>query len=147
MSNLIDSCDVDIRVRYAEVDRAGALHHSRFWLYFEIGRTELLRRKNMTYRCCEEAGVFFVVVKCAARYFAPARYDDVLTLTTRMTQCRSARINHTYQLKRKSDGQLLATAETTLACVDREGKIIPIPAPLGKNCLRNAGKHIVQDAL
>ena len=122
-----DSCDIEIRVRYPEVDQMGVLHHSRFWVYYEMGRTELLRQAGVTYADCEQAGVFFVVAKCSARYMAPARYDELLVLTTRIVKFGAARIDHAYELKRKSDGQLLATAETTIACVSREGKIIPIP--------------------
>lgn len=121
------SCDLEIRVRYVEVDQMGALHHSRFWVYYEMGRTELLRRCGISYADLEKAGVFFVVAKCSARYLAPARYDDVLTLTTKITRMGAARIDHAYELKRQSDGQLLATAETTIACVDRTGQIIAIP--------------------
>jgi acyl-CoA thioester hydrolase len=123
----IDSCDIEIRVRYAEADAMGVLHHSRYWVYFEMGRTELLRRQGVAYSDCEKAGVFFVVAKCSARFLAPARYDNVLTLTTRIARTGAARIDHAYELKRASDGKLLATAETTLACVNRDGQIIPIP--------------------
>ena len=121
------SCDIEIRVRYAEVDAMGVLHHSRFWVYFEMGRTELLRRGGVTYAELEKAGTFFVVAKCEARYLAPARYDDLLTLTTRITRMGAARIDHVYELKRSSDGVAVATAETTIACVDRTGQIIAIP--------------------
>ena len=121
------SCDIEIRVRYAEVDAMGVLHHSRFWVYFEMGRTELLRQSGVTYADLEKVGVFFVVAKCAARFMAPARYDDELVLTTSITRTGAARIDHAYALKRASDNLLLATAETTLACVDRQGQIIAIP--------------------
>ncbi len=121
------SVDIEIRVRYPEVDQMGVLHHSRYWVYFEMGRTELLRAAGVTYADCEKAGVFFVVAKCSAKFMAPARYDDLLVLTTRITKMGAARIDHAYELKRKSDGALLATAETTIASVSREGRIIPIP--------------------
>jgi len=123
----VQECDIEIRVRYAEVDPMGVLHHSRYWVYFEMGRTELLRAGGITYRHCEEAGVLFVLSKCSARFLAPARYDDVLTLTTRIVRMGLARIDHAYELRRKHDGLLLATAETTLACVNRGGEVIPIP--------------------
>ena len=123
----LPSCDLTVRVRYAEVDQMGSLHHSRFWVYFEMGRTELLRKSGVTYANLEKAGVFFVVAKCSARFMAPARYDDELVLTTSITRTGAARIDHAYALKRASDGLLLATAETTLACVDRQGQIIAIP--------------------
>ncbi len=77
--------------------------------------------------CLERAGVFFVVAKCSARYVGAARYDELLTLTTTISRMGAARIDHSYQLRRKGDGLLLATAETTLACVDRRGQIVPIP--------------------
>jgi acyl-CoA thioester hydrolase len=127
MTNPPTSCEIEIRVRYAEVDAMGVLHHSRFWVYFEMGRTELLRQAGVAYRDLEEKGVFFVVAKCSARYLAAARYDDVLTLSTRIPRMGAARIDHAYELKRKADGVLLATAETTIACVDRAGQIIAIP--------------------
>jgi acyl-CoA thioester hydrolase len=119
--------DLEIRVRYAEVDAMGSLHHSRYWVYFEMGRTELLRAAGVAYRDLEAQGVFFVVAKCSARFLAPAHYDDVLVLTTRITRMGAARIDHAYELKRKDGNLLLATAETTLACVDRTGRIIAIP--------------------
>ena len=127
MADKLDRCDVEIRVRYAEVDQMGSLHHSRYWVYFEMGRTELLRAQGIAYRDLEAAGVFFVVAKCSAAFRAPAGYDDVLVLTTRVGRLGQARIDHAYELRRKGDGVLLATDQTTLACVDRGGQIIPIP--------------------
>jgi len=118
--------DIEIRIRYAETDRMGYLHHSRYAVLFEMGRTELLRRRGIAYRDLEEAGVFFVVTKLAVRFMAPARYDDVVRLTTRVARMTTARIDHTYQLQR-ADGTPLAEGETTLACVDRDGRVTPIP--------------------
>ena len=87
----------------------------------------------MVYRDVEATGVFMVIAKCSAKYHAPARYDDVLTLTTTRARFTAARIDHSYELKRKSDGALLVTAETTLACVDPDGRVQPIP-----EAIRNA---------
>ena len=113
----------------------GALHHSRYWVYFEMGRTEMLRSQGVAYSDLEKEGVFFVVAKCEAKFRAPARYDDVVVLTTRIDRMGAARIDHVYELKRKADGLLLATAQTTLACVDRGGQIIAIPDFIrGKEC-------------
>ncbi|MDY6914040.1 MAG: thioesterase family protein [Planctomycetota bacterium] len=130
MQTPVQSCDLEIRVRYAEVDRMGVLHHSRYWEYFEMGRTELLRQNGAVYRELEARGVFFVVARCSARFSAPARYDDVLRLTSRVVKIGQAKINHAYELRRVNNSgepELLATAETTLACVSGEGQIIPIP--------------------
>jgi acyl-CoA thioester hydrolase len=113
------------RVRYPEVDAMGYVHHSRYLQYFEMGRVELLRSMGRSYADLEREGVFFVVVKAECRYKAPARYDEELTLTTRVTKQTHVRLDHAYELKR---GQtLLAEATTTIACVGRDGQLQQIP--------------------
>jgi len=120
-------CELALRVRYAETDPMGVLHHSRYFVYFEMGRTELLRLAGFRYRDLEERGVLFVVFKAACQYKFPARYDDELRLLTRIERITRSRIDHSYELIRAADSRLLATAQTTLACVDRTGQVIPIP--------------------
>ena len=116
---------ITIRVRYPEVDAMGYLHHSRYLQYFEMGRVELLRAAGFSYADLERQGVFFVVVKAEVRYKAPARYDEELTLSTRVVRQTTVRIDHAYELKR--DGVMLAEATTTIACVDRAGDLRQIP--------------------
>jgi acyl-CoA thioester hydrolase len=116
---------ITIRVRYPEVDAMGYLHHSRFLQYFEMGRIELLRSLGFSYADLEKQGVFFVVVKVECRYKAPARYDEELTLVTRVVKQTQVRIDHAYELRR--DGTLLAEASTTIACVGRDGQLMAIP--------------------
>jgi len=125
MCKQLTSYEIEIRVRYAECDCMGVLHHAKYYEYFELARTELLRANGVRYRDLEEKDILFVVAKAECRYLKPARYDDLLKLTVRVTRQTRARIDHEYQLYR--DGILLCKAETTLACVNREGKIIPIP--------------------
>lgn len=103
----------------------GYLHHSRFLQYFEIGRVELLRSRGQSYADLERAGIFFVVTKAQITYRAPARYDDLLQLTTRLVRQTHVRFDHTYELRR--DGVLLAEGATTIAAVGRDGKVIEIP--------------------
>ena len=119
---------INIRVRYPEVDAMGYLHHSRFFQYFEMGRVELLRARGISYAELERQGVFFVVVKVDCKYRAAARYDEELTLTTRVTRQAHVRIDHAYELKRGET--VLAEAHTTIACVDREGRLREIPEEL-----------------
>ncbi len=123
----LDSIDIEFRVRYAETDRMGVVHHSRYFVYFEMGRTELLRKHGIAYRDLEDAGVFFVVAKLSAKFLAPARYDDVLVLSTHTERITTARIDHSYVLRRKDDLAVLTQAESTLACVNGQGQIIAIP--------------------
>ena len=127
----VESGLIEIRVRYGEVDRMSVVHHAKYWNYFEMGRTELLRSRGTAYSDLEGRGIFLVVAACEARYHAPARYDDVLVLSTRQVKTGRARIDHAYELKRKSNGELIATATTTLACVDGEGRVTSLP-----DCLR-----------
>jgi acyl-CoA thioester hydrolase len=119
---------ITIRVRYPEVDGMGYLHHSRYLQYFEMGRVELLRSLGHSYADLEKQGVFFVVVKVQVNFKAPARYDELLTLTTRVDRQTTVRIDHSYELKR--DSTLLATGQTTIACVDRQGVLQQIPENL-----------------
>ena len=114
-----------IRVRYAETDRMGLLHHANYLVYFEEGRTELLRSLGFTYRDLEDQGFLLVLTKAEVRYRAPARYDDLLTLHTTVMRTTSVRIDHSYRLMRND--VLLAEGSTTLACVDREGRIQSLP--------------------
>jgi len=114
-----------LRVRYPEVDAMGYLHHSRYLQYFEMGRVELLRDLGFRYADLEQRGVFFVVVKAEVRYRAPAKYDDELTLYTKVVKQTHVRFDHGYELKRGAE--LLAEGSTTIACVDRTGQLIQIP--------------------
>jgi acyl-CoA thioester hydrolase len=119
---------IQIRVRYPEVDGMGYLHHSRFLQYFEMGRVELLRSLGHSYAELEQVGVFFVVVKAQINFRAPAKFDDLLTLTTKIVKQTYVRIDHAYELKR--DTTLIADGTTTIACVDRTGQLVQIPEAL-----------------
>ncbi len=119
------SGEISIRVRYAETDRMGLLHHANYLVYFEQGRTELLRSRGLTYKELEDQGFLLVLTKVEVRYRSPARYDDLLTLRTSVERTTSVRIDHRYELFR--DGTLLAEGTSTLACVDRDGRLQELP--------------------
>lgn len=128
MPQPIERHDIDVRVRYAETDAFGYLHHAQYLVYFEMGRTELLRVNGLRYRDMEERGLFYVVARFDCRYRAPARYDDLLVLTTRTAKLSRVRVDHQYELRR--DGQLLTEAGSTLVLVDRGGKPTTMPDDL-----------------
>jgi acyl-CoA thioester hydrolase len=117
--------EIQVRVRYAETDRMGLLHHANYLVYFEQARTELLRARGRSYKDLEDQGFFLVVAKVEIRYRLPARYDDVLTVRTTVTRATPVRLEHRYEVVR--DGAVLCEAATTLACVDRAGKLQPMP--------------------
>lgn len=119
------SGEVTIRVRYAETDRMGLLHHANYLVYFEQGRTELLRSTGYTYKDLEDQGYLLVLTKVDVRYKSPARYDDLLTLRTTAVRTTTVRIDHRYDLLRGD--VLLAEGNSTLACVDRAGRVQALP--------------------
>ncbi len=117
--------EITIRVRYAETDRMGLLHHANYLVYFEQARTELLRQSGLAYKDIEDKGYLFVLTKVEVRYRKPAFYDDLLTIRTSVVRTTAVRIDHRYEVFR--DGQLLAEGASTLACVDREGRVQALP--------------------
>ena len=122
------SGEIQIRVRYAETDRMGLLHHANYLVYFEQARTELLRQLGMTYRDLEDQGFLLVLTKVEVRYKSPARYDDVLTVRTTVERTTAVRIDHRYEVL--CDGRLVAEGSSTLACVNREGRPQVLPERL-----------------
>jgi acyl-CoA thioester hydrolase len=106
----------------------GFLHHSIFLQYFEIGRIELLRSLGLSYADLEHQGFLFAVVRVEIQYRAPAKFDDLLQLTTRLLRVTHVRNDHSYELKRGDI--LIAEGSTTVACIDREGKLQAIPKDL-----------------
>jgi acyl-CoA thioester hydrolase len=117
--------EIEVRVRYNECDPMGFLHHAAFFVYFEMGRTELLRASGGNYRKMEQEGLLAVVVKAECRYHRPARYDDLLRIRTSVKRVTAAKIEHEYHIVRGDE--LLATGHVMLALVDRAGKVQPVP--------------------
>ncbi len=123
----IQSHIITIVPRYAETDKAGVVHHSVYPVWFEMGRTELLRANGLAYKDLEEAGIFFVVAELNIKYRRPAFYDEKLQLHTSCTGVTAGKVKHSYKLTRERDGVILAEGTSILACVDREGKVRRIP--------------------
>ncbi len=125
---MINSHSTEIRVRYSETDAMGFLHHANYLCYFEIGRTELFRAQGGNYRRMEELGLYFVVARMQVRYRRPGHYDDLLTLKTEISRVTPAKLEHHYCLLRESE--ILAEADSVLACVNRAGEVQRIPEDL-----------------
>ena len=118
--------EIQIRVRYAETDRMGLLHHANYLVYFEQARTELLRQSGGNYKELEDRGFYLVISKLEVKYRSPAYYDDVLTIRTTVVRTSPVRLEHRYEVFRAGD-RLVAEGTTTLACVDKAGKLQPMP--------------------
>jgi acyl-CoA thioester hydrolase len=120
------SAETQIRVRYAETDRMGLLHHANYLVYFEQARTDLLRGIGVTYKEMEDQGFFLVVAKAEIKFKSPAHYDDVLTIRTTLVKASPVRLEHKYEVFDPA-GKLITEGQTTLACVDRDGKLQAMP--------------------
>ncbi|HWL10021.1 MAG TPA: thioesterase family protein [Planctomicrobium sp.] len=110
-----------VRVRYAETDAMGFLHHANYIVYFEIARTELFRVTGGNYRDLEERGFFLVVVSVECKYRRPAHYDDELRVRVRLANWTGAKLIHDYEVHRGEE--LIATGKSVLACVNRAGDV------------------------
>src|SRR5262245_13120648 len=119
------SGEIQIRVRYAETDRMGLLHHANYLVYFEQARTELLRASGVSYKDLEDQGFLLVLTRVEVKYRWPARYDDLVTVRTTVERVTSVRIDHRYEVT--CDGRLLAEGGSTLACVDCDGRPQALP--------------------
>jgi acyl-CoA thioester hydrolase len=117
-----------LRVRYVETDQMGVVYHANYFVWFEVGRVELLRQMGFSYRDMEELdGCGIAVIDARCRYKAPARYDDEVIVRTGLKYIRESLIQFEYELKRLSDGTLLAEGDTTHIVVDRQMKKVAIP--------------------
>ncbi len=121
-----------VRVRYAETDQAGMAHHSALLPWFEEGRVELLRSLGKPYQEFEAEGLHFPVREAFCRYWAPARFDDVLIVSTEVEEVGGASIRFGYRITRESDTALIAEGSTLHACVDNAGKVKRLPPEVRK---------------
>jgi acyl-CoA thioester hydrolase len=123
----IQSHTITIVPRYAETDKAGVVHHSVYPVWFEMGRTELLRANGLAYKDLEQAGIFFVVAELCIKYRKAAFYDEELSLTTTCTSVTAARVEHSYKLTRAATGVIVSEGTSILAHVDAKGRLQRIP--------------------
>ena len=122
---------IDIRVQYNETDGQGRVHHAQYLNYLERGRVELMRSIGHSYRDFEATGLMLVVAELNIRYLGAACFDDILRLTTRVIRTRGVRIEHGYELVKLDPAgeptEKIVEAQTTIACIDRQGKVTRLP--------------------
>ncbi|MEM7674669.1 MAG: thioesterase family protein [Myxococcota bacterium] len=113
------------RVIYGDTDMMGVVYYGNYFRYFEAGRSEFLRAIGLPYSLIEDAGYMLPISEASARYHASAKYDDLLTLETTLDELRRASLRMTYRLTR--DEELIATGQTTQACLNPQGRLTRIP--------------------
>ena len=117
-----------VRVRYAETDQMGVVYHSNHFIYFEVGRVEMLRQLGFHYKDMErEDGCFMAVIDARCRYKAAVLYDDEVLVRTYLKNVRERMVHFAYELLRVSTGELLAEGETTHIVADRNMKPRALP--------------------
>ena len=124
----IPAQEIEFRVRYAETDQMGVVYHANYLVWCEMGRTEFIRARGMSYAVLERAGVGLAVSELSARYHAAARYDDLIRVRTTLADFKSRAITFDYLISNAEKGTRLATARTVLVSIDRSGRLISMPA-------------------
>ncbi|HEX8289725.1 MAG TPA: thioesterase family protein [Pyrinomonadaceae bacterium] len=118
----------EIRVRYAETDKMGIVHHSNYLIWFEFGRSEFCRARNFSYKEMEEKdNALMVVAESYCRYKSPAFYEDILIIRTKVAELRSRSLRFVYEIYRPSDQKLLAEGETLHLVTDTNKKVRSMP--------------------
>ena len=110
-----------VRVRYAETDQMGIAYYGHYFTWFEVGRTDLLRKLGTTYRQMEENGFLLPVIETRCQYHSPALYDDLLKIDTTISRPSRAKLRFDYKLERQIDSLLLASGTTLHVTTDRKG--------------------------
>jgi len=120
--------ETEIRVRYAETDQMGIVHHANYLVWFESGRSDLCRQQGFSYKEMEdEADSLLVVAEAYVRYKSPAFYEDLIKIRTKVGEVRSRSIKFIYQVIREADSMLLAEGETNHIVTDRSKKVRSLP--------------------
>ncbi|MGH7628430.1 MAG: acyl-CoA thioesterase [Gemmatimonadales bacterium] len=133
--------ETTVRVNYSETDQMGVAYHARYLVWLDIARCEHLRVTGLAYRALEERGLRFVVGDVSVRYRRPARYDDLLRVRCWVREVATRRVTFGYAVERAEDGELLATATTSLLPLDASmtlcrlpddvaQRLVPVPDPV-----------------
>ncbi len=138
--------ETEIRVRYAETDRMGIVHHANYLVWFEVARSELCRAKGFSYKQMEDDDdALMVVAETYCRYKSPAFYEDILTVRTKVGELRSRSLAFVYEVFRETDGVLLAEGETLHVITDKDKKVKSMPAAYRERFLELQGDLFLQD--
>ncbi len=127
---------IHLRVRYEETDTMQVVHYSKYLVYFEAGRIELLRSLGLVYRELEKDGLLIPVVRAVADYHAPARFDDEIKVRTWISKVGNSSIRFDNEITRLPENELLCAGHTVHVLVDKGGKPIKVPQEIRKRLSR-----------
>ncbi len=133
--------EAPVRVRYAETDQMGVVYHSNYIIWFEVGRVEMMRQLGLVYRDLEKHDdIHIAVADVHCRFKAPALYDDLLTIRTRLVNVRGSVLHFGYEIVRPEDGKLLAEGESVHIAVNSKFERMHLPQKYLATFLKAAGK-------
>lgn len=115
----LHTADTQLRVRYSETDQMGYCYYGNYAQYFEVGRVEAMRSLGMSYKDVENEGFMLPVATFSVKYIAPAFYDDLLTITTKIVKLKGVRLYFEYEIYNEKN-ELLVIADTVLVFVDKK---------------------------
>jgi acyl-CoA thioester hydrolase len=118
----------DVRVRFAETDQMGVVHHSVYPVWFEAGRVEWMRERSLSYRELEDSGISLAVARLEVSYRTPARFDDVITVASTLVSARSRQVVFEYRLTAQAGAVLVATGRSEHVPTDRSGRAVRLPS-------------------
>ena len=121
-----------VRVRFAETDKFGSAYHGAYFAWFEVGRTDWLRERGMTYVDLMATGIHLPVISTEAKFLRPVGYDDRIEILTTLATVTGVRISFHYELRRENEAGILTRARTEHASVDGTGR----PRRFPENILR-----------
>jgi len=120
--------EITFPVRYAETDAMGIVYHANYIVWFEVGRGDYMRQRGWEYADLEARGYFLPVSELDARFLAPARYGDLVTVKTWLEELRSRKITFAYEVVKDSTREVLAVGHTKHICTDKMGQVRTIPS-------------------
>ncbi len=116
----------ELNVRYEETDQMSVVYYGKYFVYFEVARTEYLKNIGHSYPEIEKRGMFFVVAEVNCKYLSPARYDDMIRVYTKVDYVKNSSFNFVYDMVRILPGEggedaeePVAKGNSVLVCVDR----------------------------
>jgi acyl-CoA thioester hydrolase len=122
--------DIEFRVRYAETDQMGVVYHTNYLIWCEMGRTDFIRRRGMSYADIEKTGTLLAVADLSARFHGAARYEDLIRVQTSLADLQSRFIVFEYLISNAESGARLVTARTSLVSVDANGRPRALPSDI-----------------
>ncbi len=117
--------ETQIRVRYQETDNMGVVYYANYLVWFEVARTEYLRREELSYRKMEEDGMYLMVASASCQYKSPARYDDVVKVETWIPEIKNSSLKFEYKISLGE--RLIATGESVHVFTNKSGRPLRVP--------------------